>query len=303
MGILDNLVEELRKTKLDTDLINEIKQCVNEELGINNDVVQASYRIIEELKEDMKNVPKMYFSNIDVASHKLGRFKTNAFGNEINVTYRITNFRDKYYYDLGRDKVTHYPNGFDYKNMTLMVDILSISGKIDEKTCSDTIQHELEHLFQEIKRDKSFGEDELYKMANFLKTYYRNDPTAYKIGDLIYFSRQCENDAYVNGLYALLVDNYKNHHWPTASVIQGSDLYAGLKRMKENKQWLEQNKETEQVKELFKSINRNVSITPEKLLKFVEKSEKRLMNKTGKVIVKVQKDCGVNNDLENTWWK
>ncbi len=303
MGILDNLLNNIIKTDLDERLISEVKERVNEELSINGGVWRESFRLIGKIAEEAKGKPKHYYASIDGASYKTGGFNDTILGNNINVIYRITNFKDESYYKLGINNLPNFPNGFDFKHKKLSLDIVSIGGNVDQRTYADTIQHELEHLFQETKRDKSFTDDDLYKMALFLKNNFHDDPAAYMVGDLIYFSRQCENDAYVNGLYALLSDNYRNYHYPTANVIHGSPVYKGIVNMRANKKWLEDNKDDQQVKELFAAMNSQVHITPEKLLVFVDKSEKYLMNRIGKIIVKAQKDCNVPNDLEPTWWK
>ena len=270
MGQLDNILEEIQKVELDVNIISEIRQRINEELSINNEVRQASFKLIETINEHMKSVPKQYFANINGTSYRIGDLKETILNTTINIHYRLVNFKDKHFYEMAIDKLPSFPNSYNKKTNTLSLDIISISGNIDQNTYVDTIQHEIEHMFQENKRDKPFNEDALYKMAMFLKTNFIDDKVAYRIGDLLYFTRQCENDAYVNGLYSLLVDNYKEHRWATFIVIHGSPLYKGLMTMRQNRKWLEENKENEQVKSLFKSINTQVHLTVDKLIKMVD---------------------------------
>ena len=308
MGNFDYLVEGIEEVERHGQLFQDIRGVVNEELGIHGDVIKISFDIIREIEKQIKVIPKQYFPYIPGVSYRRGDFKYTAFGKTIDIEFRYCNFRDKRYYKKYVNKIENFTNGFKLSTLTLRIDIHAISGQIIENTFSDTVQHELEHFFQEDKIGKSFSEDnEMYKVARFSKDYYGNvlgDETAKNIGNIMYFTRKCEIEGYVNGLYALLVKNYKETGYNTSTILETSPIYQGLLELRRNKEWLLKNQNDINVKNFIESIRKKgLNITFEKIIKFADYADREIVKRIGRTIVKAQKDCNQFNDLEPTWWK
>lgn len=312
MDNFDYIVEGIEEVERHGQLFEDIRRVINEELGIHYGVSKLAYDVIQEIGKRIKTIPKQYFSNIPGASYRIGSFPFEAFEKTITVDFRYCNFRDKTYYNNCINKINRFPNGFKLSTITLYVDIHAISGQIIETTFSDTVQHELEHFFQENKIGKSFSEDnKFYKAGIFIKKHFgKNDEAARRIGNMMYFSQKCENEAYVNGLYALLVNNYKKEGSPTCVVLEQSPVYQGLLQLRSDKEWLIKHKNDTKVAELLNVIrNKNpekglgINITIEELIKYAEYADREIVKRIGKAVVKAQKDCDEINDLEPTWWK
>lgn len=310
MGNFTYLVEGLEEVTLHGQLDKDIAQLVNEELGVQYGVTRASFQLMEKIEDIIKTIPKQYFPNIDGASLRVGKFKFKMLKKEINVDFRYINFRDKFFYNKGIIKINKRKDGFKLDTLTLTMDVYAIGGQIVETTFSDTVQHELEHYFQETKRGKPFNDDRMYKVARFVKEHFgQNDETAYRIGNLLYFSRKCEAEAYTNGLYSLLVQNYKKCGNSTDSVLYQSPIYQGLLQFRRDKKWLLSNRNNPQVNALLNIIRAKepkgmgLNITIDKILKFVNKADDEIVRRIGRVITKAQKDCNVENDLKPSDWK
>ena len=312
MGNFDYIVEGIEEVERHCQLFTDIRGIVNEELGIHYGVSKLAYEVIQEIEKRIKTIPKQYFAYIPGVSYRIGKFPFEAFGKTITVEFRYCNFKDKTYYKNFIGNMTVFPNGFKLSTLTLYIDIHAISGQIIETTFSDTVQHELEHFFQENKIRKSFSEDnDFYKAAVFVKNHFgKNDEVARRIGNMMYFSQKCENEAYVNGLYALLVNNYKKSGSPTSSVLEQSPVYQGLLQLRSDKEWLIKHRNDLKVGELLDIIRNKdpkkglgINITIDGLIKHAEYADKEIVKRIGKAIVKAQRDCNQFNDLEPTWWK
>ena len=310
-GNFDYLVQGINEVEQHCQLFSDIRCVVNEELGIHYGATKASFKIMDKIKEKLNSYPKQYFANIDGASYRIGSFPFRAFRKTITVYFRYCNFRDRNFYNEGKDKLPHFPNSFKLSTLTLSIDIHAISGQIVDTTFSDTVQHEVEHYFQDTKSGKTFEDNNFYKAARFVKEYFgKNDETAKRIGNIMYFTRKCENEAYVNGLYALLVNNYKEIGKPTSVVIEESPVYQGLLQLRRDKEWLMQHKDSPKVTALLNVINNKdpnlgmgLNLTVNELIKYAEYSDREIVKRIGKAIVKAKKDCNQYNDLEPTSWK
>jgi hypothetical protein len=93
-------------------------------------------------------------------------------------------------------------------------------------------------------------------------------------------------------------------------VIETSPVYQGLLKLRRDKEWLIQHKDDPKVTELLNIIRNKepkqgmgINITVDELIKYAEYSDREIVKRIGKAIVKAQKDCNQINDLESTWWK
>ena len=84
------------------------------------------------------------------------------------------------------------------------MNIFSICGTLQTEKAIETIQHEIEHIYQTFMMGKNFGGDMMYaKIKTDLESY---DETENKIGEMMYLSLKSEQEGFVNGLYAYMMD-------------------------------------------------------------------------------------------------
>lgn len=81
------------------------------------------------------------------------------------------------------------------------INLFGVSGTINQMEAMNTIQHEIEHLYQEIKSNKRIpSNDRLYaKMRTDLEF---GDEKHKKIAKIIYLCFKSEQEGFVNGTYA-----------------------------------------------------------------------------------------------------
>ncbi len=202
-----------------------IRECVdkliNEELGIADDVVEKTNEIKRLIYDDSRNADKVKLDN--GVSSISGTVSTNVFGEDMKIFYTVYNYYD---YDTYYDKQEYFnPRcGVSYDRNEIYISILSISGEFQENSFGDSIQHELEHLYQIKKQGKGlFQDNNLYDNATRNLNSNLYDGWVSKLSHVIYYSRNEEHDAFVNGLYQQLVsvDAYGNEDY----IIKSSTPY------------------------------------------------------------------------------
>lgn len=278
--------------------INEnIKQAIREELSINSQVSDFAYEIYKEVVE---NISKNYSSN---ATHLDGygiyEFSFKKVFNEKKVLISVNYFNFKSwsdYYFKSKETIdckygTSQSDG-DKMNF-ITVYCYGISGRLDKASTLDTIQHEVEHIFQAISGQKQITIfDSNYSFA--AQHLMDNENKILKlISSLVYYSYEYEQDAYVNGLYAMLM----NSEYPTPSwdEIKQSEAYTALKKLRTsisvyiNPDEAFKRKSEDIARERFgMSLN--------SILKKAFQADSRLVKKIGKVLIKVKKDKKIHEN-------
>lgn len=289
------LLNELTNSLLGENILHDCYNSVLESRGVNHEVVYQTQYLINDIVNNAKTADKKYLSDIDGVSVKYGNFVKEIFNTPLNINYQLYNFKDKWYFENNINKVNRFKNGLDFKREILTLSLISISGQIDPRTFEDTVQHELHHLYQIVHRQKNFDDDKLYQAAK----YYLNSPKDsidYIIGEIIYMCLKCEQEAYTNGLYALLKKNY-NSKTPknTFEVLKESDVYNMLLRLRFlKKQFLSFPFEGN-----FVLIIQSLNMSREKFIKLIDNADKEIVRRIGRVIVQAQDDCNFENDM--TW--
>lgn len=225
-------------------------------------------------------------------SYKTGEINYNIFGDNYIVSYELFII----YPHTDPRKFSHGAV-VDNEQKTMHLKILNVFGKIDPLTLNDAIQHEVEHIYQQKKRNgnsiigNSNRSKELYKLAsqklNSINSY---EQLAARI---IYVYYKCEEDAFVNGMYGYLMQ-CKEDGIDYRTAVQRSEIYRYYYYFKQILPQLEalhdgENKELSQAIGIF-------GITLKGLITRLKKNIKRLKNKMKMVIAKA-----LNNDEEVHW--
>lgn len=285
MGIKKNYI-------LEEKINNIFLLFLNEEKCINNDVEDKTKEII--------NVLKQYISNkeYEIISYNNGikkvkfSFKINF--KEQNIGFNVIHYnfddihvfnREKNNLDLSSAKSIFFGKNVWYINLTSY----SISGGLKVSDVQDSIQHELNHIFQAAIGSKAllnFNNDFLYNIA--LKHLQNENEIYKKIAWLLYYAYDFEQDGFVNGLYAYL--NNEEHNIPRWEEIRETEIYNAIIILRDNIRFLKKKefseKEKKEIKNVFK-ININ------EIIKFGERGLKRLLKKMYNVLRKMQNDKGI----------
>lgn len=296
MGNFTYLLKEINSTLIEGKTYNDVCHIITEELGVNDQVIQVAFDIMDKIKDDIKLRPKRYFSNVPGISYKDGNITYSAFEKEIKVVYRYINYLDKTFFEKFDSEIKQLPNGFNLETRTLTLTIKSISGHIDINTYADTIQHEVEHYFQENKIGYSFSKTTWYNIAVKCKQRPKNSLT-YMIGDMIYITLKCEEEAFTNGLYAALIYNYKHENRPTSEIVDNSPVYNALLTFRKEKEEVLNNSNDVTLNKTLSTIRQATGKNFNDLMLMFDSGEKKLIRRIGRVIVKAQKDCDVANDM------
>lgn len=280
--MLRELLLEITNDLLEKEIINEIDNSINEELSISNQLKNEANRIIDEVKFSIKNTPTLPF-NIKNVSYKTNKITTNFNGDDINIIYYYYNFFYEDDYNKNKRHIDNITKNV-YKDKTIYVTILAISGGLLLNTFQDSIYHELEHMYQQKMMNKDFGFNKIYKIGLLLKK--SNIYEDYVIGNSIYLSRDFEQDAYVNGLYALLI-NACDSQLKIMNILKKSDAYNALYSLKKNLNYIINNEK--KIKAQIKMYN-GFGLTYNNIIVIIKKAIKRFENKIGKVVIKVRNE-------------
>lgn len=199
----------MKQFKFDKKLVSKVireslDKLMLEELGIADEVVMKTNALKKIIYNDSRNGKKQKLDN--GVSLVNGDVIFNIFGEEFTVFYKIYNY---YNYETYYEKSDYFSPQcnvlYDAKQINLS--ILSISGEFQENSFGDSIQHELEHMYQIKMQGKGlFQDNNMYEKAisNINSDLYNGWVS--KLANIIYYSRNEEHDAFVNGLYQQLID-------------------------------------------------------------------------------------------------
>ena len=269
-------------------LIEEnINKCIKEELSINTEVVSITKKIIKTIKEKIPTFDKQTFKE-GVTINNFS-FKYPLENKHITISVKHYNFFSKYYYNI-------YNNDIDFSCSSicdgdsinfLIINCYSISGALNIEDLSDSVQHEISHIFQGNKGSRNItNNNTLYNNASANLNNKNEDIK--NIAYAIYSSFDFEQDGYVNGLYAQLMQLGPVPNWK--EVKEKSPAYERLYNSIDvlNKILIPAY-ESNNI-ELSNEIKYTFGISIGECIKFISNGNKRFYNKIGKVLIKHRQD-------------
>lgn len=272
------------------NFILEIKQVIKEELSISNDVIYITNNLCDIIEKRLKNCDKSYdntyncnFANGDFI------YKILDYDFSINYTcyYCSNNQQIK---SLSENNKIFATSSFTDKNIT--INFIIIQGQIEEKSFYDSMQHEVEHMYQSIKKGELLIDDEndfRYKKIKYILANGTRNRFEYSIAICLYLSRSIEQDGFVNGLYNLLM---KGNLQTIDEYLKQSDAYAYLYTLKLTINDLKNENDDD-----FYLALKNFSLTKETLFQIAEKGFKRFQIKIGKIYTRARNDMIKKNKL------
>jgi predicted transcriptional regulator len=296
--------ERQQMYNVDIDKLNEdINDILTEELGISDNVSRMTDIILNDIISDYRN---RKFEKSIIISNGVGVKEgditvDDVFNNELNVLYKIYNFKDKIYREQYIDKEGKgYLNaGSNHmylgkgKRRRLVVNRIGvalemISGTlINVEEAKDSIQHELEHIYQQSMMKKEFGNKDLYRIVS-LKLYNGNKYDE-SVATILYMSFKSEIEAYANGLYAFVKEKLSEHPINIDIEFKKSAAYKKLRELYEAKSFIIRHLNDKEMDDALYTYRYN-GVTKEKLIKMAEDSYNEMIRRFGKALVKARKD-------------
>lgn len=283
-------------------LNEDINRVLNEELGIADDVKNATNTIYNRIVEEYKNKKYQEDKLIDDGvGQKYGNFyMDDIFGYKLFVEYYIINFRDNFYRNKyikknGKNYLDSFSNIKFIKNRKkpllsqIIVIIESLSGKIiNIETAKDSIQHELEHIYQQTKMGKEFGGTDLYNLASSDlngKNKYRHS-----IGIIVYMSFKNEIEGFANGLYSFVVERMKSYPININKIFQESPAYEKLQQVYEAIDFINSHMNDTEMNNAFSDyilykVNKN------NINKIADYAVDEMLSRFGKALIKARQDA------------
>lgn len=274
---------------LEESLKGSIRSVIKEELSINSYVLSKSSEIVGKI---CKDIYENFKENAIAVKPGIKRYKSNFVefleynGNhKLYVKVNYFHFATNNIYDANKYSINcDYATSFSMKGIyDITVYCYGIGGTVNKAVVQSNVQHELEHIFQEMSGSKKIGEfDEVYALAQ--KNLFSEDKATMYASNLIYYSYAFEQDGYVNSLYAELID--KDEPMPRWEDIKDTSAYVALSMIRKALRVVEKNKSNNKILNAVQQYGFAV----EDLLKQGKTAEKRLLTKIGKVLIKIRKD-------------
>lgn len=108
----------------------------------------------------------------------------------------------------------------------------------EELDLYDSVQHELEHAYQNIKMGKGFGSQEMYMYA--IQHLFSDDIYERSLANIVYVCTRSEQDAFINGAYAYVKSNWGP--MPVDELMKKTEAYAWLQNLYKAVNVLKKNK-------------------------------------------------------------
>lgn len=274
---------------------NMINDILNEELSISNDVNDLTIKIKNLISNDYAR--NIGYERCYTILYK--GFNREVFSNEITINYANKSIIVVYYVleDASQEITKQYNSLFNSTSnnriLRLELYLTSHNNKINWKKNSKDLQHEVEHLFQLIKKGKDLLSDKQFSEYNKLKSLTTYDDYYDQIiGYTYYYYNKAERNAIINGLYREIIDlNTDGLVTDPLEIIKKSPYYHNIQIIKNT---IENHKNHEQLENKLKNINK----TLKQYLRIANIVIDEYSKAFGRLLYKVKKDIeSVNEDL------
>lgn len=181
---------------------SQFKNLLSEELGISEFVYGESCKLFSILEKSIADNTKNSIKNEFYGEIK-GDVVFPFMNANIKLSYTCYNFFSKDYYEYSKIESSGWSVLMSKNSILAGLVIPCISGTILKSEIMDTIQHELEHCYQQLLMGKRFsGEMEYARMRTNMEC---NDEFKRDIANMFYACIKSEQDGFINGLYSYLM--------------------------------------------------------------------------------------------------
>lgn len=254
----------------------EIFESIQEELGIADKVTEQANKVSEIILKNVSTQPKQKIK--DGISTNTFCFKRQVFNKEIGFNIKNNYFSDVKLYYAYRKKYRKRPNKYERNTDTIYIEVDYINGWHDRETLEGALQHEFEHIFQNINQGYDSVKSEEYKTA--AKNYLSNDTALQTIAKTIYFTDENEIYAFANQSYQALMQTDETPR----EYIKYTKLYQAYTSIKNGLEYLKNN--GQKISDILKDFNTTVDNLSKRCEWAIPKYQKYI----GRIIVKAEKD-------------
>lgn len=267
-------------------MINEsLKKAILEAMGINDELEQLANSLAFFIQKNIKNSPIKHDDFLNQDYHLLSYshpFEDKTF------TWSIIGYI--YPNDVNVDKnpnvqISEGESSSDGKSIYFGWIYFSMNedGWFSYAEVCDSVYHEMLHLLKAKKAGKYVGNQDFIAIVN--QQYRNSDDIDYDIASICYMSREDEQDAYINGLYGMLKEEFLEHqNINVLQIFNNSPLYIKIKEIKRALNNLSQ-LSLEEINEHLKIYNtETTNLTYKKLRNFGKQSLKRIAEKTALIL-------------------
>lgn len=213
-----------------------VKDIINEELGISNDikvlVSLVKNRIGDDFSKNYKN--KSYYYGLNQ------EFPYKVFHGDIGIKWRDIDIHIIYYVMPDNDEyvtrnyLRRFNSTSNIEKYELNLYLVGYNNKILWENFNRTIQHEVEHFFQLYKKGKELltaKQNEEYQ--NLLPLTRSTDYYEKIIGFTYYYYNRVEKNALINGMYGEIMGKYlPGYNLDPLEEIKKSSVYNNISKIK-----------------------------------------------------------------------
>lgn len=276
----------IRVTKSDFRemVLETIKRLLNESYGINDEMENAASALATYIRENILKSPIEYDSRTKMNYHLLS-YDHEFEGKKFSWTFIGYIYPDS---ENLKDNVDiQFSDGASTSDGTRLFwgkvyFSMTEKGWFNYGEVADSIYHEMLHLFKAKKMGKEPTNQEFIGISN--RQYNMTSGIEKDIAVICYMSREDEQDAFINGLYGKLKEEFLEHFNINASdIFYNSEL---CKKISEVKAALNNLSQTpiEKINDYLKVYNTNKSsLTYKKLMNLGRNTLIRLNQKTARM--------------------
>lgn len=173
----------------------------------------------------------------------------------------------------------------------LKITIIAINGKIDERTFTDTLSHEIGHKYQIEKRGKNYFDNDSDLTKYTLSAYSKSSSNGMErcISDILYISYKFEQDSNIHGAYSYMMQKIKDGS-NIANVYKETEAFIALFKLRNAMKHLLSLSDKE--KEIY---NQYIKLTynlngVDKVIEIGEQTQNRFEKKLARMYAKVVQD-------------
>lgn len=259
-------------------LLEELRKIIKEELGISDKVTELSRQFFSEMIDKIPEAEETEKNDIMVKKEFPLTFFVDGVKVSCSVVYR--NFLSK---DFSRIYDTPYVtdgSSFRVSNKLFLcfINVFAVCGTLNKEKAMETIQHEIEHIFQQIRMGRSFGGDSIYvKIKTDMDS---GDENRSKVARLLYYTLKSEQEGFNNGLYAFLMDTPEPY---SEDLLKKSETWGNYVFSRNT---LKEIKDNQDLKLIFNEYFNNYGVT----ISNIEIELNNFLHRIGRTIIKVKQD-------------
>lgn len=248
-------------------------------------IEEINYRLLEDrhiaidVENETERLSKFiinFLNNFNTKNGHIKRsFETNLFNKKVIIQIEYDNILKR---GISNNK-SQFSFNVDTKNKILYCNILTYNNDINVLKIKESIQHELEHLYEIGMRGGQYKDNTIYKIAN-AKMNNRTNEYEYKVASVIYASRGYEMRAFANGAYAY-ISNTNDYVSKYEYSIRDTLLFKWYVGLKECLNFFICNGENDML--LNQAINQYPNLTFKKLVKITQDAIKNYLYLIGRI--------------------